>query len=52
VLGNHVASGTLPFTGAALGLYVAAGSGLVLTGLALRVFGRTKSNDQQQIETA
>ena len=40
VLGNHVAHGTLPFTGAALGIYVAAGAGLVLTGVALRVLGR------------
>ena len=44
VLGNHVAHGTLPFTGAALGVYVAAGAGLVLTGVALRLFGRTKKS--------
>jgi len=42
VIGNHVASGTLPFTGAALGVYVAAGTGLVLTGVAFRVFGRSR----------
>lgn len=44
VLGNHVAHGTLPFTGAALGIYVVAGAGLVLTGVALRVFGKAENN--------
>lgn len=43
VLGNHVAHGTLPFTGVALGLYVVAGTGLVLTGVAMRVFGKSES---------
>jgi hypothetical protein len=42
VIGNHVASGTLPFTGVALGVYVAAGAGLVLTGVGLRVFGKSE----------
>jgi hypothetical protein len=42
VLGNHVAHGTLPFTGAALGIYVAAGTGLVLTGIAMRLFGKAE----------
>jgi hypothetical protein len=49
VLGNHVASGTLPFTGAALGVYVAAGTGLVLTGVALRVFGKAKPHADEAI---
>lgn len=40
VLGSHVAAGTLPFTGIALGVYAVAGGGLVLTGIALRLFGR------------
>ena len=43
VLGSHVAHGTLPFTGVALGLYVAAGTGLVLTGLAMRLFGKSEA---------
>jgi hypothetical protein len=42
-LGNHVAGGTLPFTGAALGIYVAAGIGLVLTGIGMRVLGKGES---------
>jgi hypothetical protein len=40
VVGSHVAKGTLPFTGIALGIYVAVGGGLVLTGLALRLYSR------------
>jgi multisubunit Na+/H+ antiporter MnhB subunit len=44
VLGNHVAHGTLPFTGAALGIYVAAGTGLVVTGIAMRLFGKSEHN--------
>jgi hypothetical protein len=36
---SHVAKGTLPFTGFALGMYLAVGGGLVLTGLAFRLFG-------------
>ena len=42
VLGSHLAKGTLPFTGIALGVYVVAGGVLVLTGLALRVFSRAQ----------
>ena len=49
VVGNHVASGTLPFTGVALGVYVVAGAGLVLTGVALRVFGRSGKSQADQI---
>jgi hypothetical protein len=41
VLGSHVAQGTLPFTGIALGAYVAIGGGLVITGIAMRLLGRT-----------
>jgi hypothetical protein len=41
VLGSHVAQSTLPFTGIALGAYVAIGGGLVVTGIAMRVFART-----------
>jgi hypothetical protein len=41
VLGSHVAQSTLPFTGIALGAYVAIGGGLVLTGIAMRLLGRT-----------
>ena len=37
------ASGTLPFTGLDLGVFVVAGGALVLTGVALRRFGRQKS---------
>ena len=40
-LGSHVAQSTLPFTGIALGAYVAIGGGLVVTGIAMRLFGRT-----------
>jgi hypothetical protein len=38
---SHVAKGTLPFTGIALGMYLAVGGGLVLAGLVLRLFGTT-----------
>jgi hypothetical protein len=38
---SHVAKSTLPFTGIALGVYLAVGGGLVLTGLALRLLGQT-----------
>jgi hypothetical protein len=41
VLGSHVAQSTLPFTGVALGAYAAIGGGLVLTGIAMRLLGRT-----------
>jgi hypothetical protein len=37
---SHVAKGTLPFTGMALGAYLAVGGGLVMTGLAFRLFGK------------
>jgi hypothetical protein len=40
-LGSQVAQSTLPFTGVALGIYAVTGGGLLLTGLALRLFGRT-----------
>jgi hypothetical protein len=40
VLGSKVAKGTLPFTGLALGLYIALGIVLVVTGVALRVVGK------------
>jgi hypothetical protein len=40
VLSSQVAQGTLPFTGIALGLYAAIGVGLVVTGLAFRLFSR------------
>jgi hypothetical protein len=39
---NVVAKDTLPFTGAALGTYLAVGGGLILTGLALRVLSRIR----------
>jgi hypothetical protein len=38
-----VAQGTLPFTGFALGAYVVIGGGLVLTGIAMRLFARTSA---------
>jgi hypothetical protein len=41
VLSSHVAQSTLPFTGIALGAYVAIGGGLVITGIAMRLLGRT-----------
>jgi hypothetical protein len=37
---SAVGSQVLPFTGIALGIYAAIGGGLLLTGLALRLFGR------------
>jgi hypothetical protein len=40
-MSSHVAQSTLPFTGIALGAYVAIGGGLVLTGIAMRLLGRT-----------
>jgi hypothetical protein len=40
LLGSQAAKGALPFTGVALGIYAAIGGGLLLTGLALRLFGR------------
>jgi hypothetical protein len=40
VVGSHIAKGTLPFTGMALGIYLAVGGGLVLTGLVLRLIAR------------
>jgi hypothetical protein len=39
VLGRHAAKGQLPFTGVALGIYLAVGAGLILTGLVLRLVG-------------
>ena len=44
VLGSHVAHGTLPFTGVALGTYAAVSGGLVLAGIALRVLARVRDN--------
>ena len=43
-IGSQVASGTLPFTGIALGAYIAVGSGLVLTGIAMRLISRATDN--------
>jgi hypothetical protein len=42
LVGSHVAKGTLPFTGIALGVYLAVGGGLVLAGLALRIVGKAR----------
>lgn len=39
---SKVAVGTLPFTGIALGSYVALSGGLILTGVVLRVFAKTE----------
>jgi hypothetical protein len=44
VLGHKAASGTLPFTGFALGAYLAFGIALVLAGVVFRVVGATQSN--------
>lgn len=44
VAGAHVLHGTLPFTGLALGAYLAVGGGLVLSGVALRLLSRTTTN--------
>lgn len=41
-LGSQVARETLPFTGAALGTYLAIGGGLVLTGLVLRLLSKAR----------
>ena len=40
VVGSHIAKGTLPFTGLALGVYLAVGGGLVLVGLVLRLVAK------------
>jgi hypothetical protein len=42
-LGAQVAEKTLPFTGAALSIYLAGGIGLVLSGIALRTFGKARA---------
>lgn len=42
VVATKAARGTLPFTGAALGIYFAIGLSLVLIGLALRVYARAR----------
>lgn len=44
---SHV-TGTLPFTGLPLELYAAGSALLVLTGIALRLFGRGRRVKQQQ----
>jgi len=44
VLGSHVAHGTLPFTGVALGTYAALSGGLVLAGIGMRVLARVRDN--------
>jgi hypothetical protein len=44
VLSGQVAQSTLPFTGIALGAYVAIGGGLVITGIAMRLLGRTAAS--------
>ena len=41
--GAHVAAKTLPFTGAALSIYLACGVGMVLSGIALRTFGKARA---------
>ncbi|HEY8645045.1 MAG TPA: hypothetical protein VIL77_04120 [Gaiellaceae bacterium] len=41
--GAHVAAQTLPFTGAALSIYLAFGVSLVLSGVALRTFGKARA---------
>jgi hypothetical protein len=41
-LGAHLAEKTLPFTGAALTIYLAFGISLVLAGIALRTFGKVR----------
>lgn len=45
VVATHAARGTLPFTGVALGTYLGIGTGLVLTGLVLRVVSRTRDDN-------
>ncbi|HEY3181733.1 MAG TPA: hypothetical protein VGJ77_02770 [Gaiellaceae bacterium] len=42
VLGGHGATGTLPFTGVALSIYLVAGVSLVLAGLALRAYAKVR----------
>jgi hypothetical protein len=42
VLSTHVAKGTLPFTGIALGVFAVIGVGLLLTGLLLRLVARAR----------
>jgi len=40
VLGTKIVNGTLPFTGAAVGLYVVIAAGLLVTGAVFSFFGR------------
>jgi hypothetical protein len=44
VLGSHVARGTLPFTGIALGTYVAVSGGLIVAGVTLRALARIRTD--------
>jgi hypothetical protein len=43
VIGSHVVKGTLPFTGLALGAYLAIGFALVLAGIVLRITANARS---------
>jgi hypothetical protein len=42
IVATKAAKGTLPFTGVALGVYLAIGLSLVLAGLTLRVVARAR----------
>jgi len=42
VFGAHIAAKTLPFTGAALSIYLACGVSMVLSGVVLRTFGKVR----------
>jgi hypothetical protein len=44
VVGTHVAHGTLPFTGVALGTYAALSGGLIISWIGLRVLARVRDN--------
>ena len=43
VLGTKIVKGTLPFTGAAVGIYLLVAFALLVTGIVFTVLGRTRS---------
>lgn len=43
VLGTKIAKGTLPFTGAAVGIYLVVALALLIAGIVFTVLGRTRS---------
>lgn len=43
VLGTKIAKGTLPFTGAAVGIYLVVAIALLIAGVVFTIAGRTRS---------